>query len=260
MTFVCARRRPGGCGIPRAWRGRVVALRSEESSRGRRVRRVFADRRRRSPSGAPASRCGDYKSEQARGVRRDEEARRERTRRRKFEQAREAEGLRARPASPRAPGEADRTDPAPGGTRVRPQRRTTTWRRAHSRMPSAVKQLPKASKTTGTSGTWSQFGARPLIVNDPDYSRNPSACRQHGAARQLEYDVAQPALRGEGHGRHLAVGKPRRHMALDRRRPAEPDRGRGRLHAGKRRHDRRYQRRRHLRIRRLYRLRRLLQH
>src|SRR5690349_430533 len=36
---------------------------------------------------------------------------------------------------------------------------------------SQSKTLPKASKTTGTSGTWSIYGKGPLIVNDPRYSR-----------------------------------------------------------------------------------------
>ena len=54
------------------------------------------------------------------------------------------------------------------------------------------KGLPKAGKTTGTSGTWSQFGTGPLIVNDPDYARvnGLGLVDNMGRLDSLEYDAA----------------------------------------------------------------------
>ena len=58
------------------------------------------------------------------------------------------------------------------------------------------KALGKAGKTTGTSGTWSQFGTGPLIVDDPDYDRvnGLGLVDNMGRLDSLEYDAATNRL------------------------------------------------------------------
>jgi hypothetical protein len=55
---------------------------------------------------------------------------------------------------------------------------------------SQSKTLPKASKTTGTSGTWSIYGKGPLIVNDPRYSRvnGLGLVNNEGRVDSIKYD------------------------------------------------------------------------
>jgi hypothetical protein len=67
---------------------------------------------------------------------------------------------------------------------------------AYANAVAQSKKLPKASKATGTSGTWAQFGTGPLIVNDPDYSRvnGLGLVDNMGRLDSLEYDPAQNRL------------------------------------------------------------------
>ena len=55
---------------------------------------------------------------------------------------------------------------------------------------SQSKTLPKASKSTGTSGTWSIYGKGPLIVNDPRYSRvnGLGLVNNEGRVDSIKYD------------------------------------------------------------------------
>src|SRR5207237_3065222 len=57
---------------------------------------------------------------------------------------------------------------------------------------SQSKTLPKASKSTGTSGTWSIYGKGPLIVNDPRYSRvnGLGLVNNEGRVDSIKYDAA----------------------------------------------------------------------
>src|SRR5436190_5398019 len=61
---------------------------------------------------------------------------------------------------------------------------------------SQAKGMPKASKTTGTSGKWAAYGKGPLIVNDPRYSRvnGLGLVNNEGRLDSLKYDPVNSRL------------------------------------------------------------------
>jgi hypothetical protein len=74
---------------------------------------------------------------------------------------------------------------------------------AYANAVSQSKAVPKAAKTTGTSGTWSIYGKGPLKVNDPRYSRvnGLGLVNNEGRLDSLKYDpVGNRLLAAKGTG------------------------------------------------------------
>ena len=103
------------------------------------------------------------------------------------------------------------------------------------------KKLPKASATTGTSGKWESFGKGPLQVDHPDYERvnGLGLVDNMGRLDSLAYDpVGKRLFAAKGTGGIWQSDNLGDSWKLDRRQPSEPDRRRGRLVLGGRRHAR----------------------